>query len=47
MGLSEERKDGAVRLSWCHLTELPDLAEMVKALACFSHGGISLIITLF
>lgn len=32
MGLSEERKDGAVRLSWCHLTEMPDAGSMVKML---------------
>jgi cysteine desulfurase len=35
MGLPEERKDGAVRLSWCHLTELPDVKSMVKALERF------------
>ena len=31
MGLSEEASEGAVRLSWCHLTELPDLDGMVAA----------------
>jgi cysteine desulfurase len=33
MGLDEERKAGAVRLSWCHFSELPDLARMVQALS--------------
>ncbi len=33
MGLSAERIDGAVRLSWCHTTELPDLEQMVERLA--------------
>jgi cysteine desulfurase len=32
MGLSAARRDGAVRLSWCHLTPLPDLEAMVAAL---------------
>ena len=32
MRLSEERKAGAVRLSWCHFSEMPDLAAMVAAL---------------
>jgi cysteine desulfurase len=32
MGLSEERKEGAVRFSWCHLSELPDLSRMVEAI---------------
>jgi len=31
MGLSEERKAGAVRLSWSHLSAMPDLAAMVAA----------------
>lgn len=31
MGVSEERSEGAVRLSWCHLTEFPDLDGMVSA----------------
>jgi cysteine desulfurase len=32
MGLPEWRRDGALRLSWCHLTELPDVAGMVAAI---------------
>lgn len=32
MGLSGERIEGAVRLSWCHLTSEPDLPAMVTAL---------------
>lgn len=32
MGLPQERRDGTVRLSWCHLTPLPDLDSMVEAL---------------
>lgn len=32
MGLPEWRQDGALRLSWCHLTELPDVAAMVAAI---------------
>jgi cysteine desulfurase len=32
MGLPEWRRDGALRLSWCHLTELPDVAAMVEAI---------------
>jgi cysteine desulfurase len=32
MELSQERRDGAVRLSWCHLTPLPPLDSMVEAL---------------
>jgi cysteine desulfurase len=32
MGLPADRRDGAVRLSWCHLTPVPDLAAMVAAL---------------
>lgn len=31
MGLDEERSEGAVRLSWCHLTEPPDLDALVSA----------------
>lgn len=31
MGLPEWRKDGALRLSWCHFTEMPDVAAMVAA----------------
>jgi cysteine desulfurase len=29
MGLSEERKEGALRLSWCHFSEMPDTSAMV------------------
>ncbi|MBM3736809.1 MAG: aminotransferase class V-fold PLP-dependent enzyme [Acidobacteria bacterium] len=29
LGLDEGRKAGAVRLSWCHMTEMPDLNAMV------------------
>lgn len=32
MGLSGERIEGAVRLSWCHLTPEPDLPAMVTSL---------------
>jgi cysteine desulfurase len=32
MGLSPERMEGAIRLSWCHLTEAPDTAAMVTGL---------------
>ncbi|MDQ3815692.1 MAG: cysteine desulfurase DndA, partial [Armatimonadota bacterium] len=32
MRLPDERSAGAIRLSWCHMTELPDLARMVQAL---------------
>jgi cysteine desulfurase len=32
MGLPADRRDGAVRLSWCHLTPVPDLSAMVAAL---------------
>lgn len=32
MGLKGERVEGAVRLSWCHLTPEPDLPAMVAAL---------------
>jgi cysteine desulfurase len=32
MGLRKWRQDGALRLSWCHLTELPDLAAMAAAI---------------
>jgi cysteine desulfurase len=33
MGLDEPRKAGALRFSWCHLSELPDLPAMVRAIA--------------
>jgi cysteine desulfurase len=32
MGISGPREEGALRLSWCHLTPLPDLAAMVAAI---------------
>lgn len=32
MALPAWRQDGALRLSWCHLTELPDLPAMVEAI---------------
>jgi len=32
MGLGAERRDGAVRLSWSHLTPLPDVERMVRVL---------------
>ncbi len=32
MGLSEDRKEGAVRLSWCATTAMPNLDAMVKIL---------------
>jgi cysteine desulfurase len=32
MGLAEWQKDGAVRLSWCHATEMPDVSAMVEAI---------------
>ncbi|MGV3722516.1 MAG: aminotransferase class V-fold PLP-dependent enzyme [Actinomycetota bacterium] len=32
MGLRGARIEGAVRLSWCHLSELPDVEAMVQAL---------------
>ena len=31
MQLSEERKAGALRLSWCHMTPDPDFARMVES----------------
>jgi len=32
MGVPAWRTDGAVRLSWCHATEMPDVAAMVAAI---------------
>jgi cysteine desulfurase len=32
MNLPMWRQDGALRLSWCHFTEIPDLAAMVDAI---------------
>ena len=36
MGLPSWQRDGAVRLSWCHLTPMPDVAAMVAAAAAAS-----------
>jgi cysteine desulfurase len=32
MGLDQWRQDGALRLSWSHATEMPDLSAMVEAI---------------
>jgi cysteine desulfurase len=32
MGLPRDQVDGAVRLSWCHLTPDPDWNEVVSAI---------------
>lgn len=32
MSLPKWRQDGALRLSWCHFTQIPDLAAMVDAI---------------
>jgi len=32
MGLAKEEIQGAVRMSWCHLTEDPDVESMVARL---------------
>jgi hypothetical protein len=32
MGLPEERVAGALRFSWCHFSEMPDLEAMVDAI---------------
>lgn len=39
MGLSEDRKAGALRLSWCHLTPEPDYAAMVEAIREIQGGA--------
>ena len=39
MGLSSEEEAGAVRLSWCHLSELPDLEAMTGALLAAAVSG--------
>ena len=39
MGLSPEEEAGAVRLSWCHLSEAPDLEAMTGALLAESVSG--------
>jgi cysteine desulfurase len=33
MGLGKERIRGALRISWCHLTEDPDWESVVAAIA--------------
>lgn len=33
MGLAGWRQEGALRLSWCHFTEMPNVARMVEAIA--------------
>ncbi len=35
MGLAPERRDGAVRLSWCHASPMPDVEGMVRAVERF------------
>ena len=32
MGLAESRMEGALRFSWCHLTEMPDTGQMIEQL---------------
>ena len=32
MGLPEDRKQGALRFSWCHFSRLPDFGAMIEAL---------------
>ncbi len=32
MGIPTDRAATAIRLSWCHMTEMPDAAAMVDAL---------------
>lgn len=32
MGLAPSQQDGAVRLSWCHVTPMPDVRAMVEAI---------------
>jgi hypothetical protein len=32
MALPVWRQDGALRLSWCHFTPMPDLGAMVEAI---------------
>ena len=39
MGLSPAEEAGAVRFSWCHLSELPDLEAMTGALAAGAVSG--------
>ena len=39
MDLSPEEEDGAVRLSWCHLSEMPDLEALTGALLAGAASG--------
>lgn len=39
MGLSPEDEAGAVRLSWCHLSEAPDVEAMIGALVAGAVSG--------
>ena len=39
MGLSPEDEAGAVRLSWCHISEMPDLEAMTGALLAGTVSG--------
>ncbi len=32
MGISDSRLEGALRFSWCHLTEMPDFGQMIEQL---------------
>lgn len=32
MGLADWRREGAIRFSWCHMTEMPDVVSMIKEL---------------
>lgn len=32
MRLAPERRDGAVRISWCHMSQMPDVGKMVRAI---------------
>jgi cysteine desulfurase len=43
MGITGAREEGALRLSWCHATPLPDLAAMVEAVAAIRpvHGSLA------
>jgi cysteine desulfurase len=41
MGLARWRQDGALRLSWCHLTDMPDTSLMVRAIADLRAGTSS------
>ena len=41
MGLSPEDEAGAVRLSWCHLSEAPDVEAMIGALVAGAASGAS------